>query len=544
MSNLTPVSSFDDVYQIEQTDLVLGGAGNVANQQAQDLTNRTKYLKDHSQKIFKSGALTVDLTTTNTAVKLFSYKYKVTANHLSDQRLNKALRFDVHYGCTADIYMSVMREFELNFMADKFFLKLSKLVSDFDDELNTTDNSPLDIYLIVRRRDDADTYTYFDFYLDDTKITETRTKDIEVVVYEPVDSTLEDKIIFESSLTAIAKMSNVSSSTVVQTSIHSTVESLASDNIFSSIVSTLGEINQTPSSATPESIINESRFSQMTTDIQALINGTFRQWNFVMPGTFTWTCPAGITKIKVMAIGAGGNGGEYNSSSAAGSASGGGGGGVCIDDDYDVIPGTNYTVIVANRGDELYSKFSTDIIANSGTNGNNTGVVAPGGSYSGGSFGMNGGDGASGADYTYANGRAGACGGGGASYFDGTSEHYGGSGGTGLYGGGGGGGSSQTAPATGGASIRYGGHGGYGAANESNSYSAAGDPGYRGIFGGGLGLENDVVALSGFRSGGGGGGYGGGGGGTTIGNVGARKGYGYGASGCVIIRVGGDNFEY
>lgn len=44
--NLTPASTFDSVYQLEKIDPVLGGAGNVANRQAQALLNRTEWLKD------------------------------------------------------------------------------------------------------------------------------------------------------------------------------------------------------------------------------------------------------------------------------------------------------------------------------------------------------------------------------------------------------------------------------------------------------------------------------------------------------------------
>ena len=46
MANLTPVSSFDDVYQLEEADPVQGGAGGVSNRQAQSLVNRTKWLKE------------------------------------------------------------------------------------------------------------------------------------------------------------------------------------------------------------------------------------------------------------------------------------------------------------------------------------------------------------------------------------------------------------------------------------------------------------------------------------------------------------------
>lgn len=48
MANLTPTSSFDNVYQLETTDPVEGGAGGISNRQAQELTNRTKWLYDQN----------------------------------------------------------------------------------------------------------------------------------------------------------------------------------------------------------------------------------------------------------------------------------------------------------------------------------------------------------------------------------------------------------------------------------------------------------------------------------------------------------------
>lgn len=45
MANLTPVIEWPDVYQLETTDPVLGGPGGIANTQAQQLLNRTAYLK-------------------------------------------------------------------------------------------------------------------------------------------------------------------------------------------------------------------------------------------------------------------------------------------------------------------------------------------------------------------------------------------------------------------------------------------------------------------------------------------------------------------
>jgi len=46
MANITPnASTFSDVYQLETSDFVQGGAGGTANRQAQDLANRTEWLK-------------------------------------------------------------------------------------------------------------------------------------------------------------------------------------------------------------------------------------------------------------------------------------------------------------------------------------------------------------------------------------------------------------------------------------------------------------------------------------------------------------------
>src|SRR3982750_2012131 len=53
--NLTEVSVFDNVYQLETTDPVLGGPGGIANRQAQNLANRTKFLLDAINALDGSG---------------------------------------------------------------------------------------------------------------------------------------------------------------------------------------------------------------------------------------------------------------------------------------------------------------------------------------------------------------------------------------------------------------------------------------------------------------------------------------------------------
>ncbi len=64
-------------------------------------------------------------------------------------------------------------------------------------------------------------------------------------------------------------------------------------------------------------------------------------------GTYSWTCPAGVTRLKATVIGAGGGGGSVTRSTFSGGA--GGGGGVAIGY-YAVVPGTAYPITVGAAG--------------------------------------------------------------------------------------------------------------------------------------------------------------------------------------------------
>lgn len=57
MANLVPTPSWDGVYQIETTDVVLGGPGGVANTPAQALLNRTAFLDKYTASPFRSGRI-------------------------------------------------------------------------------------------------------------------------------------------------------------------------------------------------------------------------------------------------------------------------------------------------------------------------------------------------------------------------------------------------------------------------------------------------------------------------------------------------------
>lgn len=85
---------------------------------------------------------------------------------------------------------------------------------------------------------------------------------------------------------------------------------------------------------------------------------------FTTAGTYTWTVPAGVTKISVAAVGGGGGGTQK---SAGGS--GGGGGLVSYTNSVSVTPGDIYTVVVGAGGVTSGSY---------GVNGASTYLLAPG----------------------------------------------------------------------------------------------------------------------------------------------------------------------
>lgn len=71
-------------------------------------------------------------------------------------------------------------------------------------------------------------------------------------------------------------------------------------------------------------------------------------------GSYTWTCPAGVTTAYVECWGGGAGAGGGNSSKGG---EGGGGGGYSAEAAYEVVPGTVYTYVVGDGGDGGASGF-------------------------------------------------------------------------------------------------------------------------------------------------------------------------------------------
>lgn len=263
---------------------------------------------------------------------------------------------------------------------------------------------------------------------------------------------------------------------------------------------------------------------------------------YTSPGTYSWTCPAGVTRVNALCIGGGGGGGMATRPLATyRDGGGGGGGGLGWRNNISVTPGQTYTVVVGAGG----SGAST--VGITGSNGGNSffsssstvcGFGGAGGL--GGNFGGSGGQGGS---YNGDGGGRGGNGGGGSA----GGLRSGGGGGAGGYSGDGGYGGTGTssAAAPGLAANTSGGGAGGGSSGNKNSFSnvvgagAGGGVGIYGRSGTGGGTETPIsnassttshggragssgstgtsVTISGTgpaRSGGSPGNYGGGGGGS------------------------------
>jgi hypothetical protein len=228
---------------------------------------------------------------------------------------------------------------------------------------------------------------------------------------------------------------------------------------------------------------------------------------YVTTGTYSWTAPAGVTSVSVVAVGGGGAGGSTWSSG------GGGGGGLGWKNNITVVPGNSYTVVVGQGGQPTANAnnngvnlggtsyfISTATVAGYGGGRGGPSATAASGGYGGGWLGDGGGRGGDGAwdgSWNYGGAGAGGYAGNGASTYGGSSSGNaapsGGGGGTGgwyssTYGVPAGGGVGIYGQgASGGASGQYyGGNGGSGG-EQGRGGEGSGQSGYQTINGGAFG---------------------------------------------------------
>tara|TARA_B100000287_G_scaffold424613_1_gene469521 strand:+ start:2886 stop:7997 length:5112 start_codon:yes stop_codon:yes gene_type:complete len=219
---------------------------------------------------------------------------------------------------------------------------------------------------------------------------------------------------------------------------------------------------------------------------------------YASTGTHLWTCPAGVTKVSVVCVGAGGN---------DGSTGGDGGGGLGWKNDIPVTPGQQYTVkvgaqIAGGNGEDSYFIDTATVKGGGGFVGTNF-VGGSGGNYTG-DGGGDGGDGGAPNSNRGAGGGAGGYSGKGGNGGDGVAS--GASAGTDGQGGGGGGGAGASWEGGAGGGVGMDGEGADGAGASTYQGTAAQAYGHCGLGGSG-GLPTTYAAFPslGYGSGGGGG---------------------------------------
>ena len=226
------------------------------------------------------------------------------------------------------------------------------------------------------------------------------------------------------------------------------------------------------------------------------------QTEYTTTGSYSWTCPAGVTSVSVVCVG---HGGYFETGGTAAAPGGGGaGGGLGYINNYSVTPGSTYTVVVGGAGVDTYF-VSTGIVKGGW---GSSGRTPNGGTRRGGGYYPLGGNGGDGGLYCYWGDGDGA--GGGAGGYSGNGG-WGGrgegffNGGIGYGGGGGGGGYPGSASSAGGGGVGLQGQGSSGAAGINSGTSGGG---------GGSGGTNGSLSNGGLY-GGGAGDVGGGGGGAV-----------------------------
>lgn len=124
-----------------------------------------------------------------------------------------------------------------------------------------------------------------------------------------------------------------------------------------------------------------------------VISNVVGQVAYTTPGTYSWTAPAGVTSVSVLAVGGGGSGG-----SQVFPKTGGGGGGLGWKNAIPVVPGQSYTVVVGVGGPNGSSGpggnsyfINTSTVAGLGGAGGDTGGGGGGFAGDGGASGGNGG---------------------------------------------------------------------------------------------------------------------------------------------------------
>lgn len=227
---------------------------------------------------------------------------------------------------------------------------------------------------------------------------------------------------------------------------------------------------------------------------------------YTSPGTYSWTAPAGVFGVSVVAVG----GGSGQKTVDFATAWGGGGGGTGWKNNIPVTPGLSYTVVVGSGGGENTAGGDSYFISTSTVRGGGGGRDGTN-YYTGGTYTGDGGGSGGNGGQPFGNFVAGGGGGAGGYTGNGGAGGFGagGDGSAGSGGGGGGGGGTNFIGSAGGGGVGILGQGSNGTGGRAQG----------GVGGGGSGGANGTAGLNSGTAGAGGA-YGGGAGGRSF-NIGS-----------------------
>lgn len=108
-------------------------------------------------------------------------------------------------------------------------------------------------------------------------------------------------------------------------------------------------------SGTTTSVSSDTTYS-FTVSVSDRVNTVIRDFSLIVnapvivtytAGSYSWTAPVGVSKIKLLMVGGGGGGGNNRGN---GSGGGGGGGGIVYHPSASVTPGQSYSLVVGTGG--------------------------------------------------------------------------------------------------------------------------------------------------------------------------------------------------
>lgn len=166
-----------------------------------------------------------------------------------------------------------------------------------------------------------------------------------------------------SSETLVPTNSNIQSAIITEPDFVGTVTTGTTVNNFKNRTFDLPDSSTIAVVDTKTNVLND-KFSIAYSNVVSNIT-SFTTNLYTTPGTYTWTVPAGVTRINAIGIGGGGGGAQ---SSTGGS--GGNGAFLSYASNITVVPGTTYTIVVGAGGAPNFGY---------GLNGGDTYLIAPNG---------------------------------------------------------------------------------------------------------------------------------------------------------------------